>query len=188
MVLAEVRNTRAEILEAALDLFSTSGYEGTSLREVAERLEFTKAALYYHFRTKEELAAEVLAPLFLAVDELLESHYEMKSSAANVRAVLSAYADIILTHARLVRFAFSDLAVLQHAGLGPRAMEQGGRLVALLTTPEPSLRDTTKAAVAIAGLQIAVSSLSDRDNTVVKDAAVEAAAGALGYRPSSKRA
>ena len=39
----------------ALDLFSDKGYDGTSLREIAERLGVTKAALYYHFASKEDI-------------------------------------------------------------------------------------------------------------------------------------
>ncbi len=39
----------------ALDLFTEQGYDGTSLREIAERLGVTKAALYYHFESKEDI-------------------------------------------------------------------------------------------------------------------------------------
>ena len=39
----------------ALELFSDQGYDGTSLREIAERLGVTKAALYYHFASKEDI-------------------------------------------------------------------------------------------------------------------------------------
>ena len=48
-------NTRERILDIALDLFTTQGYEKTSLREIAERLGFSKAAIYYHFAGKEEI-------------------------------------------------------------------------------------------------------------------------------------
>ena len=46
---------RDRILDAALDLFIEHGYDGTSLREVAEQLGVTKAALYYHFASKDEI-------------------------------------------------------------------------------------------------------------------------------------
>ena len=39
----------------ALDLFTEQGYDGTSLREIAEQLGVTKAALYYHFESKEDI-------------------------------------------------------------------------------------------------------------------------------------
>ena len=47
-------DTRARIQQIALELFAEHGYERTSLREIAERLGVTKAALYYHFKSKEE--------------------------------------------------------------------------------------------------------------------------------------
>ncbi len=48
-------NTRERILDAALDLFIEKGFDGTSLREIAERLGVTKAALYYHFESKDDI-------------------------------------------------------------------------------------------------------------------------------------
>ena len=48
-------STRDRILDAALDLFVEHGFDGTSLREIAERLGFTKAALYYYFTSKDDI-------------------------------------------------------------------------------------------------------------------------------------
>jgi AcrR family transcriptional regulator len=39
----------------ALDLFTEQGYDGTSLREIAEQLSITKAAIYYYFESKEDI-------------------------------------------------------------------------------------------------------------------------------------
>jgi AcrR family transcriptional regulator len=47
--------TRDRILDVALELFTTQGFDGTSLREIAERLDITKAALYYHFESKDDI-------------------------------------------------------------------------------------------------------------------------------------
>jgi len=51
--------TRERILEVALELFNEQGYEKTSLREIADRLGVTKAALYYHFQRKEDILLEL---------------------------------------------------------------------------------------------------------------------------------
>jgi len=48
-------STRERILDVALDLFTEKGFDGTSLREIAERLGVTKAALYYHFASKDDI-------------------------------------------------------------------------------------------------------------------------------------
>jgi AcrR family transcriptional regulator len=47
--------TRERILDIALDLFIDKGYDKTSLREIAEKLGFSKAALYYHFASKDDI-------------------------------------------------------------------------------------------------------------------------------------
>ncbi|MBM2618823.1 TetR/AcrR family transcriptional regulator [Actinoplanes sp. LDG1-06] len=53
-------DTRERILAVALDLFAGQGYQVTSLREIAERLGVTKAAVYFHFRTKPEILTALL--------------------------------------------------------------------------------------------------------------------------------
>jgi AcrR family transcriptional regulator len=51
----EPMSTRERILNVALDLFIEKGFDKTSLREIAEQLGVTKAALYYHFASKEDI-------------------------------------------------------------------------------------------------------------------------------------
>jgi AcrR family transcriptional regulator len=63
---AKAGGTRERILDIALDLFIDQGYDKTSLREIADRLGFSKAALYYHFTSK----ADILLALHLRLHEL----------------------------------------------------------------------------------------------------------------------
>ncbi|MFD1537067.1 TetR/AcrR family transcriptional regulator [Nonomuraea guangzhouensis] len=64
-------DTRSRIQEIALKLFTEQGYEATSLREIAEELGVTKAALYYHFKTKEDIVASLADMRVADVEELL---------------------------------------------------------------------------------------------------------------------
>jgi AcrR family transcriptional regulator len=64
-------DTRQRALDVALELFAEQGYEKTSLREIAERLDVTKAALYYHFASKEALLAGIIDSLAEPADELV---------------------------------------------------------------------------------------------------------------------
>ena len=48
-------NTKQEILEAALDLFSVQGYEATSISQIADAVGIRKASLYSHFGSKQEI-------------------------------------------------------------------------------------------------------------------------------------
>src|SRR3954469_18602041 len=52
---AEGRDTRRELLDAALTVFAERGYRDASVDEVAERAGYSKGALYWHFGSKEEL-------------------------------------------------------------------------------------------------------------------------------------
>jgi AcrR family transcriptional regulator len=51
--------TRERILDIALELFNEKGYENTSIREIAERLGTSKAALYYYFARKQDILLEL---------------------------------------------------------------------------------------------------------------------------------
>ena len=67
-----MNDTRDRILDVALDLFIEQGYDKTSLREIAERVGVTKAALYYHFSSKEEIIRTLVHPLYDALGPLSE--------------------------------------------------------------------------------------------------------------------
>jgi AcrR family transcriptional regulator len=59
-------STRERILDVALDLFTDQGFDGTSIREIAERLHISKPAIYYHFASKED----ILMALHMRLHEL----------------------------------------------------------------------------------------------------------------------
>jgi len=63
-------DTKAEIHKVAIELFTERGYEATSLREIAERLGITKAALYYHYSSKESIVRSIFEAHLEALDEL----------------------------------------------------------------------------------------------------------------------
>ncbi len=64
-------DTRQRILDVSAELFVDQGYDGTSLREIAERLGVTKAALYYHFSSKDQILRALLDPGNVLLTELL---------------------------------------------------------------------------------------------------------------------
>src|SRR5580704_8878228 len=64
--------TRERILDIALELFTERGYDKTSLRDIAERLGITKAALYYHFERKQDILLELHLRLHALGREALE--------------------------------------------------------------------------------------------------------------------
>jgi NADH dehydrogenase len=83
-----------------LELFSRHGYEKTSLREIAERLGMTKAALYYHYPSKQALLLAIVVPLideWRAVADKVETvHVDIQDDAGVAAAVREANAVINL--------------------------------------------------------------------------------------------
>jgi AcrR family transcriptional regulator len=63
---------REEILEVAQRLFIQHGYHGLSMRQIADEVGVTKAALYYHFTDKQQLFLEILMGYLDEVGELLD--------------------------------------------------------------------------------------------------------------------
>src|SRR3569833_355322 len=87
--MARRSDTRQRIQQVALELFAERGYDQTSLREVAEQLEITRPALYYHFKTKEDILTSVVEDLTGSVDELMEWSRAPPRTAEARRVILA---------------------------------------------------------------------------------------------------
>ena len=53
-------STKERILRIALELFAQNGYLGTSMNDIAGQLGFTKAALYKHYASKQEILDKIV--------------------------------------------------------------------------------------------------------------------------------
>jgi AcrR family transcriptional regulator len=69
----EKSETRDRILDAARELFVTEGYEGVSMRRVAEKIEYSPTAIYVHFADKNELFHELCRLDFARLQEVMRS-------------------------------------------------------------------------------------------------------------------
>jgi AcrR family transcriptional regulator len=83
---APTGSTRERILDIALELFTERGYDKTSIRVIAERLGTTKAALYYHFRSKADILLELHLRLHGLGDRLLGQLEALPDGAARAQA------------------------------------------------------------------------------------------------------
>jgi AcrR family transcriptional regulator len=93
-------DTRERILDVALDLFIEQGYDKTSLRQIAEPLGFTQAAIYYHFAAKED----ILIALHLRLHELGRPAFDQlgkKAGPSGWAAVLRGLVDTMLANRKL---------------------------------------------------------------------------------------
>jgi AcrR family transcriptional regulator len=172
--------TRDRILTVALQLIADQGFAATSTREISERLGFTKAALYYHFRTKEDLLAAIVAP---AMEDLrmLVGKAGPRSGLASRRQVAEGYVDLVASHADLIRVLSDDPSV-RHCGVLAAAIPLYDRLTQLLSGTE--VVDTAQRARVRAALGAVHAALlnaaPDDDQDVVRATAQAAAYAVLG--------
>jgi AcrR family transcriptional regulator len=101
---------RAAILDAALDIVAEQGLGALSIRAVADRVEYSAAAIYLHFESKEALLREVAREGFRRMHEAVGAAVaacgENAESAAVVRAFARAYLDFALEHTAHFRVMF----------------------------------------------------------------------------------
>lgn len=144
-------DTRERILDVALDLFVEKGYDKTSLREIAERMGFTKAALYYHFASKSDL----LMALHMRLHQLTEGWFDDLGEGTVTPAAWEQFLDqgierlqanrkLFLMHQRN-QSAFEELHTRGHEGAHAE-LEQ--RLGAMLSDPGVSVTDRVRMAAA----------------------------------------
>ena len=87
------KNTKERILEEALKLFSQSGYMGTSMNDIAAELGVTKAALYKHYKSKQEILESIVERMN-QMDAERAKKYEMPEG--NMAEVIAGYKDTAL--------------------------------------------------------------------------------------------
>lgn len=175
--------TRQRILDVALELFSSHGFAATSTRELSERLGFTKAALYYHFHTKDDLLQALVDPVMAELTGVLDRHGAdgRPADAAARRAVLADYLAVISAHRRLIGVLVQD-----PSAAGRPAMEAGQRfyvrLADLLAAPDrPAQTEQTRVRFVLGGLHAAVLFAEPGDDQdTVRATALDAGYAALG--------
>jgi len=115
---------RAQLLSAALEVFTAAGYHSAAMDEIADRANVSKPVLYQHFPSKLEL---YLAVLDLHIDSLVfaiqKAIAEHRSNADRVKATVEAYFGFIDSEGEAFRLLFeSDM------NLEPQVRERLNRM------------------------------------------------------------
>ena len=90
--------TRQRILDAAREMFVEVGYEATTMRAIADRIEYTPTAIYHHFRNKEALLAELCALDFQALAAAFQKLRQIADPIERLRRCGLAYVEFGLQH------------------------------------------------------------------------------------------
>jgi AcrR family transcriptional regulator len=98
---------RIEILEAAERIFVADGYEGATIRKIADEVGVSSTALYMHFRDKDEILHEICLVLMQA---LLQQNSQIAAmpvdAVTRLRLMLQAYMRMGLEHPNAYRLVY----------------------------------------------------------------------------------
>jgi len=108
-VRAQSNDSRDEILKAAMQLFANRGFHETSMSEVAREARVSKALIFWHFKTKEELFVAVLnrllEPYFIDFTEEAAAMDER----AQILKLVESYLAFVRDNASSVRFFLAQM-------------------------------------------------------------------------------
>jgi AcrR family transcriptional regulator len=160
---AEHTDTRERILDVALELFNEKGYDGTSLREIAERLGVTKAALYYHFERKEDILLELhlrLHGIGRTILDQVDAVEDERDLAAAWPALLDEFIDQVLANHDLFllhqrnQSAFAKIADDERHRAENEDIEE--RFKRFLSTEAIPLDDRVRMAASVGAVMVAL--------------------------------
>jgi AcrR family transcriptional regulator len=159
------RDTRSRLRELALEMFAEQGYEKTSLREIAERLGVTKAALYYYFKSKEDIVRSLIEDYVAELDELIDWAKNQPRTADTRAEIVRRYLHIVANGTAVFRMLHQNQAAV--SGLAS-AKERGElfkeRMDALIDilSPGGALRDQIRAASCLMSVSFCCIHYQDR--------------------------
>jgi AcrR family transcriptional regulator len=154
-------NTRQRIQDVALELFAEQGYEKTSLREIAERLEVTKAALYYHFKTKEEIVVSIFEDLTQPIGDLIEWGSQQPPTLETKHEIVRRYSAALAGATPLFRFMQENQATMRDLRIGEIFKDRMRALRDIVIDPEAPLVDQVRCVSAIFTLHAGMFFLQD---------------------------
>ena len=158
-------DTRETIRAVALELFSTKGFEQTSLREIAERVGLTKASLYYHYSSKQSLLLAVVEPVITGWRTIVDDTARLDHTHENVRQVVDRCLEVFLRNRSVAGIFQRDAAgvAVVLGSLWDDMVDLGKRLVAWLAGPKPTAADRLRAVAAMEVLGAVLTSATYQD-------------------------
>ncbi|MFI6867319.1 helix-turn-helix domain-containing protein [Nocardia sp. NPDC050406] len=145
-----------------MELFSERGYEKTSLREIADRLGITKAAVYYHFRTKEDIVVSLSEDLHRGIDDIVTWAHSTPPTPARAQEILTRYGSLLHgLGSDMVRFWHENQPAFRDLGFGTTLRYQFRTLADLMTAPTPTPLAVFHARQALLAISWSVTMMGD---------------------------
>ncbi len=105
----ESENTKALILQSALDCFYEKGFSRTSFEDIASRINLTKGAVYWHFKNKAELLAGLLQRSVKIKHDTIGPMISAPSTLQELRRFFEIEANYIEQNPDVQKFIFFSL-------------------------------------------------------------------------------
>jgi AcrR family transcriptional regulator len=158
--------TRERIQAVAVELFAEHGYDKTSLRQIAERLEVTKAALYYHFNTKEDIVVSLFQDLIAGIDEIIQWGMDQPRTLETRQEIVRRYSRLARERPKgMMRFIQESKATMQDLAPGEELHCRLRTMVGLLHAPDAPLTERLRSSIALITASASVYMLKDADAT-----------------------
>jgi AcrR family transcriptional regulator len=141
---------RARVEQAALRLFAEDGVSETSLQRIADALGVTKAAVYWHYRSKDEIVLAALRPALDELERLADAASTERSRRGRVELIVAGVVELLISNRGGLSVLMGDVAVRHLLEQNPALMGVLERIVELLAGPEPGRR--VAATLFLAGL------------------------------------
>ncbi|MGH8980535.1 MAG: TetR/AcrR family transcriptional regulator [Acidimicrobiales bacterium] len=148
-------STRDRILDIALRLFTEKGFDATSLQEVADELGFTKAALYYHFKSKEDILMALHTRMHQFGREGLERLSEGPVTLEVWESILTSLIHEMVTQRPLFLLHERNQTVMERLHRQDHEAQHEdlqARLRRILSDPSVSLRDRIRMSCSIGAI------------------------------------
>ncbi len=117
----EAEETKKKIVESAVELFETNGYQATRIEDVAEKAGLTRGAVYWHFKTKVDLYEYILAMFEKRLDKLIEeSSQQTESPMSRLRWLvvnMITGQEILVGFRQMKMVAISNLKVIKTSNI-----------------------------------------------------------------------
>jgi AcrR family transcriptional regulator len=156
-------DTRQRIQDVAVELFAEQGYEKTSLREIAERLDVTKAALYYHFKTKEDILISLFQDLTRPMDEMIEWAKGQPQTLATKQELLRRYSEALTEATPLFRFMQENQATVRELSVGETFKDRMLTMMDIIKEPDAPLTDQVRCVSALFTMHAGMFALKDME-------------------------
>lgn len=165
-------DTGERIREVALGLFIRRGFSHTTLQDIADELGLTRAALYYHYRSKDHLVASLVQPAKDGIDAFLA---QAERTDPPPRELLEGFFDLNYRHRLILLALVRDPTGLGTVDAEGWVSELAAHAQRLLAGDDPTPEGRIRAVVAVTGLSRCATMLTDIPHDQLRQRSVDLA-------------